>query len=199
MTGHRDLRPKDLPALRHEVASIITTLQQHNPSQPLQLLSGLAEGADQLVAEVALQQGISVAAILPMPLGIYRDQMPHDVQIKLDELCARSDVTITLPLGNLPLAQLRSSEEARATTYEALAHYLVSHSQVLIALWDGLPSDKPGGTCRVVNYARFGFALGHSEPVQSTCSTVYHVLTPRLSNSDVIGAVNTIKLDCPHP
>jgi hypothetical protein len=198
VTGHRDLRPADLPTLRKEVAAVFKTLQELDRSKPLMLLSALAEGADQLVAEVALEQGIAVRAVLPMPIDIYRDQMPPDVQINLDRLRVRVDASITLPLGNLSLAQLRSSEEARATSYEALAHYLVGHCQVLIALWDGLPSDKPGGTCRVVNYARFGVAPCHSESVPSTCTAVYHILTPRLSNRESVGEVHTTLLDCPH-
>jgi len=196
ITGHRDLRPQDLPALRREVGSVFDSLRVQMPGHPLMLLSALAEGADQLVAEIALDHGVQLAAILPMPLDIYRDTMPPEQQQKLDRLYALADVQITLPLEDRTLDHLRSSEESRAASYESLAHYLVGNSQALIALWDGRPSDKPGGTCRVVNYARSGKTPGSMQPVVSHCEVVYHVMTPRVSNGNATDEVQTTKLNC---
>ena len=50
VTGHRDLRSQDLDSLRHEVRSVFSGFRKRMPSTPMILLSGLAEGADQLVA-----------------------------------------------------------------------------------------------------------------------------------------------------
>jgi hypothetical protein len=196
VTGHRDLRPNDLPALRREVGAVFDSLREQMPGRRLMLLSALAEGADQLVAEVAREHGVQLAAVLPMPLDIYRDTMPPEQQQRLDSLYARADLRITLPLEDRTPDQVRDSEDARAASYESLAHYLVGNSQALIALWDGKPSDKAGGTCRVVDNARFGKTPGSGQLVESHCEAVYHVITPRLSNGDVADEVRTIKLDC---
>ena len=48
-TGHRDLRAQDLDALREEVRAVFVGMQNRMPNTPLVLLTGLAEGADQLV------------------------------------------------------------------------------------------------------------------------------------------------------
>src|SRR5689334_3508341 len=74
VTGHRDLRNQDIPALEHEVAAIITTLRTDylHGETPLIVLSSLAEGADRLAARVALAHGAQLIAPMPMPVEEYR-------------------------------------------------------------------------------------------------------------------------------
>ena len=196
VTGHRDLRPQDLPALRHEAANVFKILRDQMPGRPLMLLSGIAEGADQLVAEVARENGVLLTAVMPMPFDIYREQMPPAAQQKLDDLYALADSRILLPLDGRTPDKLRKSEEARAECYEALAYYLVRNSQTLIALWGGRPSNKAGGTCRVVNYARFGSDPAGAQHVESHCECVYHVMTPRLSKPASAEQIRTSALKC---
>jgi len=196
VTGHRDLRPQDLPALREEVANVFTTLRDQMPGRRLTLLSGIAEGADQLVADEALENGVQLTAVIPMPLEIYRDQMPPIVQQRLNELYALADSRVFLPLEGRTPDLLKTSEEARARGYEALALYLVGNCQALIALWDGRRSDKVGGTCRVVNYARFGSDPAGAQSVESHCQAVYHILTPRLSHPGPAQPIHTSLLAC---
>jgi hypothetical protein len=196
VTGHRDLRPQDLGALRQEVGAVLAKIRGRMPDTPLLLLSGLAEGADQLAAEVALQQRVLLAAALPMPLDIYRVQMPEEAQQKLGKLLALSTVTIELPLDGLTRDQIRTDQDAQAACYEALAHYLVRHGRALIALWDGRHSDKAGGTCRVVQYACFGALTANAEKVESHCEVVYHVITPRMSDDGVPEEIRTVTIDC---
>jgi hypothetical protein len=199
VTGHRDLRPQDLEALRREIRDALKEIGGRAAGARLLVLSGLAEGADQLVAEVALEQGIALAAALPMPLDIYRTQMVEEAQKKLDELLGHCEVTIALPLKGLSLEQIRTSERARAICYETLARFLVERGRALIALWDGKLSDKLGGTCHVVHYARFGRYPGGAEQVESCCETVYHVVTPRLRDAEAAEEIRTVALDCgPH-
>jgi hypothetical protein len=194
VTGHRDLRPQDLAALREEVRKILVGIRARVDGRPLLVLSGLAEGADQLVAEVALELGVSLAAILPMPLDIYRVQMPEAAQKELDELLARAEMRVELPLEGCTPEQLRTSNDALAACYESLALFLVRHGQALIALWDGKHSDKPGGTCRVVQYARFG-AKESAEKVETHCDVVYHVVTPRTSGKGTPLEIRTVTLE----
>ncbi|HEV2272142.1 MAG TPA: hypothetical protein VGR92_22030, partial [Steroidobacteraceae bacterium] len=57
VTGHRHLRAQDLPTHREHVCELFTQLRQRYPSTPLRIVTALAEGADRLVAEVALEGG----------------------------------------------------------------------------------------------------------------------------------------------
>ena len=72
VTGHRDLRTQDVPLLEREVAAIITRLQRdyigEENETPLVLISALAEGADRIVARVALALGVRLIAPLPLPI-----------------------------------------------------------------------------------------------------------------------------------
>jgi len=170
VTGHRDLRPEDVPALETAVRSIFAELRQRMPSTPLMLLSGLAEGADQLVARVALSCDVQVGAVLPMAAPLYRSTLEGPAQQPFDALLARASVIIDLP-----------PEEATEDRYEALAVFLASHSQALIALWDGVPSEKKGGTAQVVRYMLEGPpGISEEEP---QAGAVYHIQAARLSNA----------------
>jgi hypothetical protein len=196
VTGHRDLRPEDQGALRQEVGKVLAEVRRRMPATPLLLLSGLAEGADQLAAEVALEQGVLLAAALPMPLDIYRVQMPEEAQEKLAKLLALSEVTIELPLDGRTPEQIRTNNDVQAACYEALAHFLVGHCQALIALWNGRYSDKAGGTSRVVQYACFGASTASAERAESHCDVVYHVMTPRMSDDGAPEEIRTVTISC---
>src|ERR1700740_77829 len=75
-TGHRDLRDEDIPALERAVAAAIKALKHdylHDDQEtPLIVLSALAEGADRLIARVAMRLGAKLIAPLPMPPDEYR-------------------------------------------------------------------------------------------------------------------------------
>ena len=67
LTAHRDVIDSEVPRLRREVRSFFQRLQAEFPDLPLRLISALAEGGDQLVAEEALALGIELMVPLPMP------------------------------------------------------------------------------------------------------------------------------------
>ena len=71
VTGHRDLRTDELPEIRERVRTLFVDLMARYPTRKLQLLSPLAEGADRLVAEVALSLDIGIRVVLPMPRALY--------------------------------------------------------------------------------------------------------------------------------
>src|ERR1700743_2386768 len=77
VTGHRDLKPQDVPLLEKEVRTIITRLRRDyfggsTDTTPFVLISALAEGADRVVARVALSMGLKLIAPLPLPVEEYR-------------------------------------------------------------------------------------------------------------------------------
>jgi hypothetical protein len=196
VTGHRDLRPQDLDLLRQEVRTIFSGMRRRMPNTPLILLTGLAEGADQLVAEVALEQDVLLAAAIPMPVDIYKEQMTEGARKKLDGLLALSSLQIMIPLEGRTSQELRTNEAARAECYEALARFLSHYGQSLIALWDGKNSQKRGGTSSVVHYVRSGALDQSAEDAELRCGIVYHVVTPRMSGSTPVPAIKTVELGC---
>ena len=75
-TGHRDLRPEDIEPLKRAVRGVFENLQTSYPHSGLILFSALAEGADRLVADVALSMPRRIELIVPFPLPL--DDYMHD-------------------------------------------------------------------------------------------------------------------------
>lgn len=140
VTGHRDLVEQELPRIRAAVRRFLELMVAEYPDLQLEVLSGLAEGADQLVAREALELGLPVIAVLPFPREEYRRDFA-DGGAALDALLARCEV-ITLPIleGEDPAAD----PAARDRHYAQLGVFLSNHCQVLLALWDGKENEQLG-------------------------------------------------------
>ena len=55
-------------------------------SKNLELITGLAEGADTIAAKIAMKEGIYVRAILPAPKDIYRSDFKGRLLLNLKSL-----------------------------------------------------------------------------------------------------------------
>jgi hypothetical protein len=107
-------------------------------------VSPLAEGADQIAAEVALELGFSLQAVLPFVRDDYRRDFNDDrAAARFDALVGKSDSVLELP-------GVRTDEPG---AYMMAGRATVAHCDVLIAVWDGLPARGHGGTAEVVQLA----------------------------------------------
>ncbi len=187
LTAHRDLLPSEEPALRAAVRRFFQRLQSEFPLLPLQLVSALAEGGDQLVAEVALDMGIHVLAPLPMPLAEYEQdfQTPQSLA-RFRALLARVESReLSLQFG-IRREDLVQQGAARAHQYAQLGIFISSHCQLLLALWDGRPGAAAGGTAEVVHFHLYEEmpALDHRAPMPNLMADdendlVYHIACSR--------------------
>ena len=66
VTSHRDIPSEDVTVLKAVIKSRLLDLQVIFKDTPRLVLSGLAEGADRLVVEVAHEMDIAFAAALPL-------------------------------------------------------------------------------------------------------------------------------------
>ena len=98
VTGHRDLREAEIPRLKTQVRDFFLKLRRDYPGLPLTLLSPLAAGADQLVTAVAMDLGVRVIAVLPVPVAMYRGDFDDpQAQAMFDQQRARAEV-LELPI-----------------------------------------------------------------------------------------------------
>ncbi len=159
VTGHRDLLGEDEPGLRRQIEAVLLHLANLHPFTRLRLLCGLAEGADRLVAKVALdffakhQRGDELVACLPMERSLYEtDFETAESKREFEELLHRAQAVISLPLvKGSNRASVEKPGPERDLQYAALGSYLVKHCQVLLALWDGEATALMGGTSSVVD------------------------------------------------
>lgn len=186
VTGHRDIVDEAIAPVRATLRRVLLGLQRAHPHTPIQLLSALAEGADQLAAEEALALGLSLAAVLPMALDDYEQTLATTVgRQRLRELWLRAELHIELPSIESAPACL-----GPALQYEHAGLVIANASHVMLVLWNGLGAwdpdapaaarhDQQGGTAHIV-YLR---ARGESEssvlgrsPIFPSVHTMLHPL-----------------------
>ncbi len=63
VTGHRDAIPAHVPAIKTIVRDALSGLVRRFKFTPIRIVTGLAEGADTIVTEVALEMGLEVTAL----------------------------------------------------------------------------------------------------------------------------------------
>ena len=104
------------------------------------LLSALADGADQCVAESALKyENIDLHVPLPLIQELYLETI--DNKENFYTLAKSAKETFEVP-------------KVFENPYENLGYYLVDNSDVLLSLWDGDYNGKVGGTGEVLKYAK---------------------------------------------
>lgn len=202
VTGHRDLRKEDEEPLKKQLRVIFTELAAGSPHTPLQLISGLAEGADRLAAQVALECGVGLIACLPMEKTAYLDDFPAtDSRREFQALLERSLQVIELPWVRDAVPKPGETGPPRTPQYQALGEYIVTQSQVLIALWDGIDTKLAGGTSTVVRMQlglqRDGGDINPARPLDfPETGPVYQIVTPRVKNPKPAGEPYRIRKLC---
>jgi hypothetical protein len=189
VTGHRDLAPAELPLIRERVREFLRELQERYADRAIGVMSSLAEGADQLVAEVALEIGVPLTVPLPMPRHLYlRDFATAESRARFERLCDAAIDVFELPItpGNT-VDSIADPGPNRSRQYAQVGVFMCAHCHVLLALWDGKDSDQLGGTSQVVRFHHDdvmpGFtprgAAGRLILADDESDLVYHIVCSR--------------------
>ena len=122
----------------------------------MRFVSPIADGADQIAAEVALDLGWELQAVLPFGRAEYRASLANSgARERFDRLLERSTCALELP----------GDKERELDAYVMTGRATVAHCDMLIAVWDGLPPRGRGGTGEVVQLAiTRGTAVIHLPP-----------------------------------
>ena len=142
VTGHRAERlaeEADANPLGRAVWEVVRRLAHAARDAGFQpwLLSPLAEGADRLVARVALVSGYRLRVVLPFPRSRYEKDFGSP----------RSLNEFRTLLGE---AQEVEGLSLRGGGYAAVGEVVARNSSLLIAIGDGAPAQGAGGTQEVV-------------------------------------------------
>ncbi|WP_432074008.1 hypothetical protein [Streptomyces wuyuanensis] len=137
VTGHRSIPPEAMP---HVLAGMKALLCGREGA--LEALSSLAEGADQLFADIALACGAELTVVIPS--GDYEDGFDDPGALACyRRLRGRASQEVRLAFPH-------STDEA----YYAAGAYIADNCDRLLAVWDGRPARGLGGTGDIVRYAR---------------------------------------------
>ena len=143
VTGHRKLIEEE--QIRLGVDQALNRIQESFSESKMTIFSPLAEGADRLVASRAMAIcNAELAVPLPLEVSDYiQDFSNPSSRAEFESLLFKAAQVIELP----PQAD-------REASYLAAGLYVLTNSDVLIAIWDGKPPRGPGGTGQIVALAR---------------------------------------------
>lgn len=153
VTGHCDIHPAAIETVSRNVDEILCELHREFGAS-LYVMTGLADGADQMVDRLAASRGIGRIAVLPVPLDTYVTKIKD--RTTLQTCWDEADLQIELPA--LIFSGPPPSEQAFFNRhYEQLGAFLISRSHLLLALWEGPEraaaanrDRRPGGTADVL-------------------------------------------------
>ncbi|MGD8416715.1 MAG: hypothetical protein PVH91_06625 [Pseudomonadales bacterium] len=187
VTGHRDLVPEEETGIKERVRAFFAELRRRFPELPLMVMTPLAEGADRIAAEVAHEFEIPTVVLLPMPEHLYQSDFEGESLTEFQAMRQMGEC-IELPLmPGLTDEDVVRPGPGRDIQYAQLGAYLAAHSHILLAIWDGKPSNAPGGTGHVIKFHQHDvidlIAEGqHRSPIDFTedeSDLVYHVVCSR--------------------
>jgi hypothetical protein len=139
--GHRNLDPSCATELATAVRTQLLRLANELPSTEIRVLSGMAAGSDLIVARAAIEAGVQVEAMLPMPLAQYRADFDSDSYRELLALLAHPQVRCV----ELTPPERLDEPGGRDKGYQSLGRTLIRRSSVLLAVWDGKSTRLTGG------------------------------------------------------
>lgn len=149
--GHRDLKYSEIPNYIAQLLSILSTAVKEHPKQEVIVLSALAEGADRLMVEAAVETGLRYEVILPMEASCYGEDFDNASFTEFNAMLLRARNYKVALLYNHQKKQ--NSSDNRSHRYFNGGSALVDASDFMVFLYDGIDNVKVGGTADIFRYA----------------------------------------------
>ena len=152
VTGHRNIASCDVPALCAFIDEQFKAIKLACEDTPVAVMTCLAEGADQMCAEIALANDMPIISILPLEKSDLEKDFEGDALMKFNELyeqSAKSFVTLDM--------EGKDSED-RDYWYRQAGIYIAERCQLLLALWDGQEDTTGCGTAAIIDYSSHEWA-----------------------------------------
>jgi hypothetical protein len=135
LTGHQELPEQAIGPIKREFTEEI------RPIESGVIISNLAAGTDQILARLALSHNFQLEAVIPC----------EQYETTFNE--ADLDTYRTLLQLATAVTTLEYPEPCERA-FMAAGKLVVDRCDLLMAIWDGVPSRGWGGTADVVEYAR---------------------------------------------
>ena len=141
VTGHRDLVVPEI--IFDRCRNLLTDLLKNFPDTPLCVISAFAEGADQICAEAALASGAEIWGIIPFEEKAYLETFQTN---------AGREKYLHLKSQAAHIIEINESPDS-PEKYVKAGKFIVEHCNILLAVWDGCDSKRPGGTRHIIDLA----------------------------------------------
>ena len=173
--GSRHLPQATLPAIETQVRAVLGLVRDEmseagrrpearlvyadshtGPLKPwLRILSPLANGADQLVARIALQLGFELEVVLPFAQEEYERSMDDGSVAAFRALLDQASDGSTASSSRVVTLDGHFGDDANLS-YQAVGRLVVRNCDLLVAIWDGNVDRGVGGTADTVGFAAAG-------------------------------------------
>ena len=164
VTGHRphrlDMTDKRLKeSIERELAELVARYADRRHV----LVSPLAEGADRLVARIAMEQfGMALHVPLPLPFELYQTDFASPESLdEFKELMGLAESYFELPMRFGTIQSLAAnadgtSNDSRNCQYALVGAYITQVCDELIAIYDGGEVNGVGGTADIIKWRSAG-------------------------------------------
>ena len=195
ITGHRRLTADQIQSLQPRLSAVLKAIAQTAADSTviareaystvplvLRATSPLAEGADRLFAQAALDLGYELQCPLPFAREEYCKDFTDGAGNPDPASIAEFNEILRHAIAVFEFDGIRGD-----FPYISVGEVVLSHSDILVAIWDGLPANGAGGTAEVVETA-----CGQDIPVVwlETNSNKAWLSFPRDENDSKDGANN---------
>ncbi len=149
VTGHRleRLDPADIAFIRDVAASVMSEIVAAAKGTAEQLsfrlVTGLADGADSIVADLAISKGWAVDAVLAFP----REDFARDFAEGAERDALECRIETAHSIFELPGAR---TDAGSGIAYERVGHTVLAQCDILLAIWDNAPARGRGGAAQIV-------------------------------------------------
>jgi hypothetical protein len=113
------------------------------------LISSIAKGADQIVVKSSMEiLGASLEVVLPFRTDDYKQDFDqYEDQNTFNLLYEKADSKLNRTF------ELEPAPEKRSEGYRKSGEMIVQSSEIILAVWDGMPAQGEGGTAEMAEYA----------------------------------------------
>lgn len=164
VTGHRPHRLNvDDQDLRKALHEALDDIVRKHPDKHLILVSPLAEGADRLVARMALEHyNMNLHVPLPLPYELYQTDFATRASLdEFKELVGKAESYFELPTAFGTIETLASHVDGtpnpdRNRQYALVGAYIAQTCDEMIAVYDGGGVNGTGGTGDIIDWRQSG-------------------------------------------
>ena len=157
VSGHLDVEESDVNSLEAHLKVVLQRIRLEIGQKVIPyLLTGLARGADQIVAQVATNLGWKLIGALPMPQDYFvqtTDFIAHPKALeRFSNLLELADGR-QIELDGLKTELEKNVQSPSDQAHRLQSRYIVNNSDAIMVLWDGkLAGPGACGTSYVVQY-----------------------------------------------
>jgi len=149
--GHRDPSSQYRENYKQEIAKYLEEIRSKTKQKPI-VITPIADGADRLLVEVAIEMGIEYAVLLPMPVELYLMDFNEVSKEVFENLIADATAIATVDLCNdNTIESISDYGKPRDLQYREAGKVLAQQCDELIALWDGEVNNLLGGTADIID------------------------------------------------